>query len=130
MVNPERILQGDVPVVVEYGPYVYQQLMIKYNLSWANNGEILNYRNQESWIFRRDLSSELRRVWRQPANHARYVFVCLQLRTIASALSRRSTSSTWACATTWFSDRLCARVCCPSCSCGARAGQKLPRADL
>lgn len=57
LTNVEEIKQGHNPVVKEVGPYVYSQIKIKINISFPDDGNVIRYRQCESWQWEPELSA-------------------------------------------------------------------------
>ena len=37
--NPEEIVRGERPIVVELGPYAFNEYFYKFDISWSDNGD-------------------------------------------------------------------------------------------
>lgn len=48
--NPDAVLQGAAPEVVEIGPVRYLYYNTKYNISWENDGEIVSYKEYQRYF--------------------------------------------------------------------------------
>jgi hypothetical protein len=57
-VNPSDILNGSKPIIIERGPYVFNEYRVHYNVSWFNNGNIIQYRTWQYYKFIPELSCE------------------------------------------------------------------------
>lgn len=47
-------LAGEKPIVVEKGPYVYDEYFIKFDIEWSDGGDTVTYNNQRYYIFNRE----------------------------------------------------------------------------
>ncbi|KJE93581.1 hypothetical protein CAOG_04346 [Capsaspora owczarzaki ATCC 30864] len=55
--NPEEVFDhGSPPFVREMGPYVYNELRIKVNVTWNANQTVLTYRQHQTYIFNQEMS--------------------------------------------------------------------------
>jgi hypothetical protein len=54
--NPEDVLKGEQPVVVEMGPYAYREYYYKFDISWSDGGDTVTYNNYRHYIFAPDLT--------------------------------------------------------------------------
>ncbi len=49
--NPDGVLAGEKPVVVELGPYSYDEYYVKFDISWSDGGNIVSYNTQRFYLF-------------------------------------------------------------------------------
>lgn len=49
--NPNETLHGEKPVVVEVGPYVYDEYFVKFDIEWTDHGDTVSYNTQKYYIF-------------------------------------------------------------------------------
>lgn len=49
--NPDEILAGEKPKVIELGPYVYNEFYYKFDIVWSDDGNIVTYNNYRYYIF-------------------------------------------------------------------------------
>lgn len=49
--NPTDVLAGETPVVVETGPYVYDEYFQKFDISWSDGGDTVTYNTRRWYIF-------------------------------------------------------------------------------
>ena len=57
--NPSAFLRGDKPVLVEVGPYVYEEKWSKVGVEWNGDESKVKYKLKKIFVFRQDLSGEL-----------------------------------------------------------------------
>ncbi|XP_070197448.1 lysosome membrane protein 2-like isoform X3 [Littorina saxatilis] len=55
IVNPEEVLQGGQPSLVEKGPYTYRATLEKFNITF-NTNRTVTYRQRQTFVFDRDRS--------------------------------------------------------------------------
>jgi len=58
--NPEGFLRGEKPLLVEVGPYVYEEEWEKVDVTWGEEGDSVKYRLKKVYKYRQDLSGNLR----------------------------------------------------------------------
>ena len=58
--NPEGFLRGEKPLLVEVGPYVYEEEWEKVDVTWGEEGDSVKYRLKKVYKYRQDLSGDLR----------------------------------------------------------------------
>ena len=58
--NPEGFLRGEKPLLVEVGPYVYEEEWEKVDVTWGEEGDSVKYRLKKVYKHRQDLSGNLR----------------------------------------------------------------------
>lgn len=49
--NAEEAIQGERPVLVEVGPYAYDEYYNKIDISWTDHGDTVSYRTQKYYVF-------------------------------------------------------------------------------
>lgn len=49
--NPDEILQGAKPIVVEMGPYAYREWYYKFDISWKDDGNKVSYNTWKYYTF-------------------------------------------------------------------------------
>ncbi len=49
--NPEGIVKGERPVVVEVGPYTYSEYFYKFDISWSDGGDTVTYNTQRYYVY-------------------------------------------------------------------------------
>lgn len=49
--NPKETLQGAKPVVVEKGPYAYDENYYKFDIEWEDDGDMITFNNQRYFVF-------------------------------------------------------------------------------
>ena len=49
--NPKETLQGAKPVVVEKGPYAYDENYYKFDIEWEDDGNMITFNNQRYFLF-------------------------------------------------------------------------------
>lgn len=49
--NADEILEGAKPVVVEVGPYAFNEFYYKFNIEWSDGGDTVTYNTQRFYIF-------------------------------------------------------------------------------
>lgn len=54
--NPEEILQGEIPLLEEVGPYTYRELRNKANVQFGENGTTISAVTNKAYIFERNQS--------------------------------------------------------------------------
>jgi hypothetical protein len=52
--NPNEILNGAKPILVEKGPYAYEEYYNKFDIKWTDHGNIVQYNTQKYYIFNQD----------------------------------------------------------------------------
>ena len=55
--NPDEILNGAKPILVEKGPYAYEEYYNKFDISWTDNGDVVRYNTQKYYLFNQDRSN-------------------------------------------------------------------------
>lgn len=46
-----EILSGAKPVVVEKGPYAYNEYFYKFDIEWSDDGDLVTFNNQRYFVF-------------------------------------------------------------------------------
>ncbi|XP_006885364.1 PREDICTED: lysosome membrane protein 2 isoform X1 [Elephantulus edwardii] len=54
--NPAEILNGEIPQVIEVGPYTYRQLRNKANIQFGDNGTTISAVSNKAYVFEQSLS--------------------------------------------------------------------------
>ena len=54
--NPQAVLKGDAPILDEIGPFTYRVVTDHFNVSWSDNGEVIEYETWNRYIFERSMS--------------------------------------------------------------------------
>lgn len=54
--NPEEILQGEIPLLEEVGPYTYRELRNKANIQFGENGTTISAVTNKAYVFERNQS--------------------------------------------------------------------------
>mmetsp|Transcript_9558 Transcript_9558/g.17942 ORF Transcript_9558/g.17942 Transcript_9558/m.17942 type:complete len:704 (-) Transcript_9558:163-2274(-) len=49
--NPNEVLSGAKPVVVEKGPYAFKKYFNKFDISWSDGGDTVTYNTQNFYVF-------------------------------------------------------------------------------
>jgi len=49
--NPQEIVQGAKPSVIELGPYAFHENFNKIDVSWSDDGDTVTFRNQRYYTF-------------------------------------------------------------------------------
>jgi len=49
--NPQQILQGGKPIVVERGPYSYREYYRKFDVKFSEGGDVVSYNKQTYYVF-------------------------------------------------------------------------------
>lgn len=49
--NPDAVMDGAKPVVVETGPYAYKEYYYKFDISWSDSGDTVTYNTQRYYVF-------------------------------------------------------------------------------
>eukprot|EP01038_Epipyxis_sp_PR26KG_P004648 gene4648-6532_t len=55
--NPNEILQGAKPVVVEKGPYAFDEYFNKFDIVWTDDGDTVTYNTQKYYLFNKERSA-------------------------------------------------------------------------
>ena len=76
--NPDEVLAGRAPYVVERGPYVYKMSLEKTDITWHDNGTV-SYRQIQSFVFDRESSAGPETDTFLTLNIPAFVSVCLFL---------------------------------------------------
>lgn len=53
--NPDEVLNGAKPNISQIGPYVYSEYSVKLNVSWEDDGDVINFWDKHYYVFRPDL---------------------------------------------------------------------------
>lgn len=56
MQNPDEALTGAKPVLVEVGPYAYDEYFEKFDISWSDGGDTVTYYTYRYYIFNQERS--------------------------------------------------------------------------
>jgi len=56
--NPEEMLNGGKPVVKEIGPFVYSYGWERFNLTWEDDKDLLQYQEWKYWVYEPTLSTQ------------------------------------------------------------------------
>ncbi len=54
--NGPEILQGAQPVVVEVGPYSFNEYYVKFDIEWSDGGDTVTYNTQKYYVFNQEKS--------------------------------------------------------------------------
>jgi len=57
VVNPDAILNGSKPIVVEKGPYAYQEHWQHWDVTWSEDKDVVTYLRQRFYVFDQSLSA-------------------------------------------------------------------------
>ncbi len=49
--NPVEALQGQRPVVVEVGPYAYNEYFFRFDIKWTDDGDTVTFYNQRFYVW-------------------------------------------------------------------------------
>ncbi len=49
--NPVETLSGHRPVVVEVGPYAYNEYFYRFDITWSDDGDTVTFYNQRYYVF-------------------------------------------------------------------------------
>jgi hypothetical protein len=49
--NPDGIINGEKPVVVEVGPYAFNEYYFKFDIEWTDGGDTVTYNSQRYYVF-------------------------------------------------------------------------------
>lgn len=50
IVNPDEILKGAKPIVTQVGPYSYREYFEKFNISWTDDGDTVQFENWRYYV--------------------------------------------------------------------------------
>jgi hypothetical protein len=56
--NVPELLAGEKPVVVEKGPYAYNEYFYKFDIEWSHGGDQITYNNQRYFVFDQSRTGE------------------------------------------------------------------------
>ncbi len=62
VVNPEDILNGAKPMVLEKGPYCFDEFYTKFDISFSEDGDVVTYNNYKRYIFNQDRTPQYLRL--------------------------------------------------------------------
>ena len=51
VVNPDDIINGAKPMVLEKGPYCFDEFYTKFDISWSDDGDTVTYNNYKRYVF-------------------------------------------------------------------------------
>jgi len=49
--NPQELVKGAKPVVVEVGPYTYNEYYYKFDITWSDHGDTVSYNTYRYYVF-------------------------------------------------------------------------------
>lgn len=49
--NPDEVLKGAKPAVIEKGPYAFSEYFNKFDITWTDDGDTVQYNSQKYYIF-------------------------------------------------------------------------------
>ena len=52
--NPHGILDGEKPVVIDMGPYAFNEYFVKFDIKWYDDGDTVEYNTYRYYIFNQE----------------------------------------------------------------------------
>ena len=54
--NAEEVIRGGRPVVVEVGPYSFDEYYVKFDIEWSDGGDTVTYNTQKYYLWNQENS--------------------------------------------------------------------------